>query len=282
MRNSLRPRCHALTESMLEVIDLVTPPKSMSEAIDLVMPTKPRARRSALPSPAAAAESLTKRHASSLEVDCCVRKPRKRRKPWKRLVCPPTPPDDSDDDYGWLDDEWRAVTVHLQSTAARTVSFDDDASTEEESSFSTADGSTKEEESSFGFATAGASTKEEESSFGFATAGASTKEEESSFATAYESTSTKEESSFATASASTKEESSFFSKSNSDSPQLYPNGEWLSCIVPQEHDSGVLTAYALLFYTFLSSASITSHVAGLNNVTHVDKLLPLKVSVLRF
>jgi hypothetical protein len=56
-----------------------------------------------------------------------------------------------------------------------------------------------------------------------------------------------------------------FSKSNSDRCQLYPNAEWISCIVPQEHNSSVLTAAVLLFYTFLSSASITSHVAGLNN-----------------
>ncbi len=49
----------------------------------------------------AASESLTKRHASCLEVDCCVRKPRKRHKPRKQLVCPPTPSDDvSDDDHG--------------------------------------------------------------------------------------------------------------------------------------------------------------------------------------
>ena len=37
----------------------------------------------------------------------------------------------------------------------------------------------------------------------------------------------------------------------SSNTQMYPNAEWLSCIVSQEHDSGVLTAYALLFYTFL-------------------------------
>ena len=57
-----------------------------------------------------------------------------------------------------------------------------------------------------------------------------------------------------------------FSKCNSDRSQLYPNAEWFSRIFPQEHNSGVLTAAVLLFYTFLSSASITSHVAGLNDV----------------
>ncbi len=67
-----------------------------------------------------------------------------------------------------------------------------------------------------------------------------------------------------------------FSKSNSDRRQLYPNAEWLFCFMPQEHNSGVLTAYVLLFYTFLSGTSITSHVAGLNNVTHFNKLLLLK------
>ena len=67
-----------------------------------------------------------------------------------------------------------------------------------------------------------------------------------------------------------------FSTSNSDRRQLDPNAEWLSCFVPQEHDSGVLTAYVPLFYTFLSGVSITSHVEGLNNVTHINKLLSLK------
>jgi G:T/U-mismatch repair DNA glycosylase len=67
-----------------------------------------------------------------------------------------------------------------------------------------------------------------------------------------------------------------FSTSNSDRHQIYPNAEWLSCFVPQEHNSGVLTAYVLLFYTFLSGVSITYHVEGLNNVTHVNKLLLLK------
>jgi len=67
----------------------------------------------------------------------------------------------------------------------------------------------------------------------------------------------------------------FFSR-NLDRRQLYPNAEWLSCFVPQEHDSGVLTAFVLLFYTFLSGASITSHVEGLDNVTHVNNLLSLK------
>jgi hypothetical protein len=78
VNDSPRPRCQELTESMSEVIDLVTPPKSMSEAIDLVTPTKPQARRSALLSQAAVAESLTKRHASCLEVDSCISKPRKK------------------------------------------------------------------------------------------------------------------------------------------------------------------------------------------------------------
>jgi hypothetical protein len=67
-----------------------------------------------------------------------------------------------------------------------------------------------------------------------------------------------------------------FFTSNSDRRQLYTNAEWLSCFVPQEHNSGVLTAFVLLFYTFLSGASITSHMEGLNNVTHVNKLLSLK------
>ena len=65
-------------------------------------------------------------------------------------------------------------------------------------------------------------------------------------------------------------------KTEFSSNQLYPNVEWLSYIVPQEHDLGVLTAYTLLFYTFLFRASITSHVEGLHNVTHVKKLLSLK------
>ena len=392
---------------MSEVIDLVSPPKSFSEIIDLVTPTKPRALCSALPSPAASAESLTKR-----EVDCCDDKPRKRRKPRKQLVCPPSQPD-SDDDNGWVVDEWQDVIVNLQSTTARKVSFDDiaGASLKEESSFDhpTAGASLKEE-SSYGYASydiAGASLKEE-SSYGFATdetpspvsaqgiskwvcdvckvkwfldyreacereesygkvgnarngggglspppsplssrassmsttvasrvvaANASTTEESHSLPkrkkswpleprTTEESrlkltvlvccpaapfdeeafrvatapaTSVAYSAAVATATEESSEDDDIHSHSafivggecsgdtvktsnfkiNSDSPQLYPNGEWLSCIVPQEHDSGVLTAYALLFYTFLSSASITSHVAGLNNVTHVDKLLPL-------
>jgi hypothetical protein len=68
---------------------------------------------------------------------------------------------------------------------------------------------------------------------------------------------------------------SFF-KSNYDRRQLVPNVEWLSCVVPQEHDLGVLTAYVLIFYSFLSGANITSHMEGLNNVTHVEKLLSVK------
>jgi hypothetical protein len=68
----------------------------------------------------------------------------------------------------------------------------------------------------------------------------------------------------------------FFFKSNLDRRQLVPNAEWLSCVVPQEHDPGVLTSYVLRFYSFLSGANITSHVEGLNNVTHVEKLLSLK------
>jgi hypothetical protein len=75
--------------------------------------------------------------------------------------------------------------------------------------------------------------------------------------------------------------SNFF-KSNSDRRQLYLNAEWLSCFVQQEHDPGVLTAYVLLFYTFLSGTSITSHVGGLINVTHVDKLLLVKDFVTQF
>ena len=67
-----------------------------------------------------------------------------------------------------------------------------------------------------------------------------------------------------------------FSTSNSDRHQSYPNAEWLSCFVQQERDPSVLTAYVLLFYTFLFGASITSHVEGLNNVSHVNKLFLLK------
>jgi len=71
-----------------------------------------------------------------------------------------------------------------------------------------------------------------------------------------------------------------FSTSNSDRCQLYPNAEWLSCFVQQEHDPSVLTAYVILFYTFLFGTNITSHVEGLNNVTRVNK--PFFVERFRF
>ena len=50
----------------------------------------------------------------------------------------------------------------------------------------------------------------------------------------------------------------------------------------QKHDPGVLAAYVLLFMTLLSGTSITSHVEGLNNVTHVSKLLLLGHFVTQF
>jgi hypothetical protein len=43
----------------------------------------------------------------------------------------------------------------------------------------------------------------------------------------------------------------------------------------KKNDPGVLAAYVLLLMTLLSGTSITSHVEGLNNVTHVSKLLLL-------
>ena len=107
-------------------------------------------------------------------------------------MCPPSQPD-SDDDNGWIVDEWQDVIVNLQSTTVRKVSFDDiaSASLQEESSFDnpTADASTKEE-SSFGHPSAGASLKEQSSFASYDTAGASLKEESSfvSYATAGEST----------------------------------------------------------------------------------------------
>ena len=63
---------------------------------------------------------------------------------------------------------------------------------------------------------------------------------------------------------------------------MNPNAEWLPCIVPQEHNTGVLVAYVLLFLTLLSGANITPHVAGLNKVTHVTKLLSLGNFVTQF
>ena len=58
----------------------------------------------------------------------------------------------------------------------------------------------------------------------------------------------------------------------SEGRQLYSEAEWLQNTMQQKHDAGVLAAYFLLFHTLLSHSSITSHVEGLNNVTHVSKL----------
>ncbi len=69
----------------------------------------------------------------------------------------------------------------------------------------------------------------------------------------------------------------------SEGRQLYSEAEWLQNTLQQKHDVSVLTAYVILFHTLLSESSITSHVKGLNNVTHVSKLCSISLSVnLRF
>ena len=58
---------------------------------------------------------------------------------------------------------------------------------------------------------------------------------------------------------------------------MYSEVEWLQNTAQQKHDASVLTAYVILFHTLLSeSSSITSHVKGLNNVTHVSKLCSMR------
>ena len=149
--------------------------------------------------------------------------------------------------------------MHLQSTTARKVSFDDIT------------GASLKEESSFGHSTAGASLKVE-SSYGFgsyATAGASLKEE-SSFG-------------YATSGASTKEKSSSFSKCNSDrsrldsvpQKQLDPVAIWISVIFLLTFPPRVLAAYVAQLLLLLKTLPIESHVKGLDNVTHISTLLAL-------
>ena len=62
----------------------------------------------------------------------------------------------------------------------------------------------------------------------------------------------------------------------SEGRQLYSEAEWLQNTVQQKHDVSVLSAYVIRFNTLLSESSITSHVKGLNNVTHVSKLCSMR------
>ena len=303
-------RRRAGAQIMSEVIDLVSPPKIFSEIIDLVTPTKPPAQRSALPSPATAAESQMKR-----EVDCCAHKPRKRRKPRKRLVCPPSQPD-SDDDNGWLVDEWQDVIVNLQSTTVRKVSLDDIT------------GATLKEESSFDHTTAGASLKEE-SSHDFASyedkwvcdvckvkwflnyqeaceheescgkvgnarngggvlppppvgaysAAVKTAMEERSEDDDIHSHSAKTSNSdrqhYDIASASLKEQSNWRDKGAKGHKQLDPEAIWISVIFSLTFPPGVLAAYVEQLLHLLKTLPIESHVKGLDNVTNISTLLAL-------